>query len=243
MKKKNVMALALLGFALMACQQTKKDVVAETSHKPAFEVQDCDLTLGGIHFTKMINGADKQVSEKDGIVRFTAPEGTDLFIDPDGGKLTQTSAKVLFTEIDNTKPFTFSARIKPGFTKAGLYNQGNLMVLANDTLWQKFCFEQDERGKHRVVTVRTVGTSDDNNNEVITQDFIYYKISSDTHTIASYYSLDGKEWQMVRLYKNNYPKNLLVGFSSLAPQKGECVSEFSELRLSTETVGDFRMGE
>ena len=48
---------------------------------------------------------------------------------------------------------------------------------------------------------------------------------------------------MVRLYKNNYPKNLLVGFSSLAPQKGECVSEFSELRLSTETVGDFRMGE
>ena len=62
MKKKNVIALALLGFALMACQQTKKDVVAETSHKSAFDVQDCDLTLGGIHFTKMINGADKQVS-------------------------------------------------------------------------------------------------------------------------------------------------------------------------------------
>lgn len=153
MKKKNVMALALLGFALMACQQTKQEAVAETSRKPAFEVQDCDLTLGGIHFTKMINDADKQVSEMDGIVRFTAPEGTDLFIDPDGGKLTASTAKVLFTEIDNTKPFTFSARIKPGFTKAGLYNQGNLMVLANDTLWQKFCFEQDERGKHRVVTV------------------------------------------------------------------------------------------
>lgn len=32
------------------------------------------------------------------------------------------------------------------------------------------CFEQDERGNHRVVTVRT---------------------------IASYYSLDGKEWQML----------------------------------------------
>ena len=36
-------------------------------------------------------------------------------------------------------------------------------------------FEQDERGKHRVVTVRTVGTSDDNNHEVIKQDNIYYK--------------------------------------------------------------------
>ena len=94
-----------------------------------------------------------------------------------------------------------------------------------------------------MVTVRTVGTSDDNNHEVITQDFIYYKISSDTHTIASYYSLDGKEWQMVRLYKNNYPKNLLVGFSSLAPQKGECVSEFSELSKSTDNVSDFRLGD
>ena len=39
--------------------------------------------------------------------------------------------------------------------------------------------------------------------------------------IASYYSLDGKEWQMVRLYRNNYPKNLKVGISSQAPQKGQ----------------------
>ena len=64
-----------------------------------------------------------------------------------------------------------------------------------------------------------------------------------TRTIASYYSLDGKEWQMVRLYRNNYPKDLKVGICSQAPQKGVCVSEFSELSLSTETVGDFRMGE
>ena len=146
------------------------------------------------------------------------------------------------TTIDNTKPFTFSGRLKPGFTEDGLYNAANLMVVANDTLWQKFCFEQDERGKHRVVTVRTVGTSDDNNHEVIEQDNIYYKISSDTHTIASYYSLDGKEWQMVRLYKNNYPKELYIGICSQAPVKGECVSEFSELSLSTDNVGDFRLG-
>ncbi len=233
--------MAFSALALAACQQTKNKTT-DTSYKPAFEIESCNVTLGGIHFTKMINGADRQVSEKNGIISFTAPEGTDLFIDPDGGKLTQTSAKILFTEVDNSQPFTFSARIKPTFTKEGLYHQGNLVVLANDTLWQKFCFEQDERGNHRIVTVRTVGTSDDNNHEVVNQDFVYYKISSDTHTIASYYSLDGKEWQLVRLYKNCYPKHLLVGFSSLAPVKGECVSEFSELSKSTDNVSDFRMG-
>ncbi len=240
MKKVIIMSLAAL--ALVACQQTKKNQTTESNEKTAFQVENCDITLGGIHFTKMINGADKQVSEKDGIIRITASEGTDFFIDP-VGKLTKTNAQVLFTEIDNTKPFTFSARIKPGFTEDGVYNQGNLMVLGNDTLWQKICFEQDERGKHRVVTVRTVGTSDDNNHDVIAQDFIYYKISSDTHIIGSYYSLDGKEWQLVRLYKNNYPKNLLVGFSSLAPRKGECVCEFSELSKFTNNVSDFRLGE
>ena len=180
-------------------QNNAEGTTADSVQTSVMSFQDCDLTLGGIHFTKMLNGA--------------------------------------------AKPFTVSARMKPGFTSDGLYHAADLIVMANDTLYQKFCFEQDERGKHRVVTVRTIGTSDDNNHEVVSQDFIYYKISSDTRTIASYYSLDGKEWQMVRLYRNNYPKDLKVGICSQAPQKGVCVSEFSELSLSTETVGDFRMGE
>lgn len=241
MKSKTLLASALAIFSLMACTPSSEKATDNT-HKPAFQIQDCDVELGGIHFTKMINDADKQVSQTDAVIRFVAPEGTDLFIDPNEGKLTKSTAKILLTEIDNTKPFTFTGRLKPGFTADGLYNAANLMVVANDTLWQKFCFEQDERGKHRVVTVRTVGTSDDNNHEVIGQEYIYYKISSDTHTIASYYSLDGKEWQMVRLYKNDYPQKLYIGICSQAPSKGECISEFSELSLSTDNVEDFRLG-
>ena len=177
---------------LASCNNSSKQNNAEGTTAVSVQTsvmsfQDCDLTLGGIHFTKMLNGADKHVSEKDGIITFVAPEKTDLFIDPNDAKLTANTAKVLFAEVDNTKPFTFSARMKPGFTSDGLYHAADLIVMANDTLYQKFCFEQDERGKHRVVTVRTVGTSDDNNHEVVSQDFIYYKISSDTRTIASYY--------------------------------------------------------
>lgn len=242
MNSKNLMVSALTIFSLTACTPSSEEA-KEDIYEAAFRIEDCDVELGGIRFSKMVNNADKQVSLTDSVIRFTAPEGTDLFIDPNDGKLTKSTAKILLTEIDNTKPFTFSGRLKPGFTEDGLYNAANLMVVANDTLWQKFCFEQDERGKHRVVTVRTVGTSDDNNHEVIEQDNIYYKISSDTHTIASYFSLDGKEWQMVRLYKNNYPKELYIGICSQAPVKGECISEFSELSLSTDNVGDFRLGD
>ena len=166
---------------LASCSNSSKQEKAEGSSADSVQTsvmsfQDCDLTLGGIHFTKMLNEADKQVSEKAGVITFVAPEKTDLFIDPNDAKLTANTAKVLFTEVDNTKPFTFSAKMKPGFTPDGLYHAADLIVMANDTLYQKFCFEQDERGKHRVVTVRTVGTSDDNNHEVVNQDFIYYKI-------------------------------------------------------------------
>ena len=91
----------------------------EVGYKPTVEFQDCDVWLNGIHFTKMINDADKQVTEKEGIIIFTSPENTDIFNDPDDGKLTQATAKVLFIEVDNSKPFTFQARIKPGFTPNG----------------------------------------------------------------------------------------------------------------------------
>ena len=147
------------------------------------------------------------------------------------------------SDLDNSKPFTFSAKVRPGFTSDGTYNAADLLVFANDSLYQKLCFEQDERGNHRVVSVRTVGTSDDNNHDVISEDSVYLKISSDTETIASYYSIDGKEWYMVRLYKNSYPANLLLGIASQAPVKGECTSVFSDMVLSQDNVSDFRMGE
>lgn len=52
---------------------------------------------------------------------------------------------------------------------------------------------------HRVVTVRTQGTSDDDNHDKLDTTSVYLKISSDTRTIASYYSIDKKKWHMVRL--------------------------------------------
>lgn len=72
---------------LASCSNSSKLEKADSSsadsvQAPVMSFQDCDLTLGGIHFTKMLNEADKQVSEKAGVITFVAPEKTDLFIDP-----------------------------------------------------------------------------------------------------------------------------------------------------------------
>lgn len=204
---------------------------------------ECDIKLNDIHFTKSINGADTLISLSQGSkVTFRAGEKKDFFVDPDN-KLSNNTAPILLAKVDNKKPFTLVSKVKPTFSKAGLYNAGVLYIYVHDNFWQKHCFEQDERGQHRVVTVRTIGTSDDNNHDVVAQEEIYMKISSDTRTVASYYSLDGKNWQMVRLYQNNYPADIWVGISTQCPVDKGTESDFSEISLSQKAVTDFRMGE
>ena len=249
MKRTVLYGAFLVGcLSLAACQQHKESKtsepdltgkVAETS-----QITDCEIKVGDVTFTKSINGADTCVTIlADGGLEFNCPGGLDFFCDPNEGKLSNNTLPVLLIPTDNTKPFTLTAKVTPEFTSDGLYNAADLFVYVNDTLWQKLAFEQDEYGNHRIVTVRTQGTSDDNNHDKIDAKSVYMKISSDTRTIASYYSLDKKEWHMGRLYRNEYPDQIYLGISSQCPQHGGCTSLIEDITISHDNVGDFRMGE
>jgi len=100
----------------------------------------------------------------------------------------------------------------------------------------------DERNKVRIVTVRTIGTSDDNNHDVIEAKSVYMKISSDTKTIAFYYSLDNKTWQLVRLFRNEFPAAVWLGVSAQSPLGNGTSAVFEELSLTKRSVSDFRLG-
>lgn len=248
--KKTIIYQAILTGSLMlaACQpqnRTTQNEVGQTeSAGVTSRITDCNVTLGDVTFTHSINGADTCISLlADGALEFRCAEGLDFFCDPNEGKLSNNTLPVLLIPTDNTKPFTLTAKVTPEFTAEGLYNAADLFVYVNDTLWQKLAFEQDEYGNHRIVSVRTQGTSDDSNHDKIDAPSVYMKISSDTRTIASYYSLDKKEWHMVRLYRNYYPDLIYLGISSQCPQRGGCTSRIEEVTLSHDNVGDFRMGE
>ncbi|UOQ68254.1 DUF1349 domain-containing protein [Hymenobacter volaticus] len=210
---------------------------ARVSGKP------CDIKLANIHFTKAVNGADTLTKVDDkGRMAFRVGEKKDFFCDPNDNKLSNNTAPILLAKVDNTKPFTLVSKVIPGFTEKGLYNAGVLYIYVNDRRWQKHCFEQDERGNHRIVSVRTIGTSDDNNHDVVKSPSAYMKISSDTRTVASYYSLDNKTWQLVRLYKNDYPAEIWMGLSAQCPVDTGTVSYFEEVSLTQNSVTDFRLG-
>ncbi len=236
-----------MSIALIACRPQSQEIqpeVASDDTPSRNNVTECMVATQDVTFTHALNNADKYAKVLDnGTLEFKCPEGLDFFIDPNEGKLTNTTLPALLTKVDNTKPFTLTAKVTPEFTPEGLYNAADLLVYANDSLWQKLCFEQDEYGMHRIVSVRTKGTSDDNNHDKLDVLSVFLKISSDTHTIASYYSIDNNEWHMVRLYENYYPDSLLVGVSSQCPKRGSCTSLIEDITLNVDNVKDFRMGK
>lgn len=200
----------------------------------------CDITIGGVRFTTAKNKEAGKIEVSGDTLKFVAGAQTDFFRSPDGSVVN--SSPVIFTEIDNTKPFTFTARVNPRFTESGTYSAGVLYAYENDMHNQKLCFEQSEDGLHRVVTVRTNGTSDDNNHQIISNGEVYMRLSSDGKTLGSYYSEDGTEWHMARLYKNDFPEKLLLGISSQSPKDDEHICYFTEVSLVDKPTADFRNG-
>ena len=68
------------------------------------------------------------------------------------------------------------------------------------------------------------------------------KISSDTKTVGLYYSLDKKNWQLIRLFRNDYPASIWVGISTQSPV-GEGTTAISEdISLTKQSISDFRLG-
>lgn len=200
--------------------------------------QPADIRVEGIAFTRSINDAAGNTVTNGNSLTLTSGPKQDNFRDPNG--TVSKNARILLTRIDNSKPFTFTARVTPGLSET--YDAGTLYVWAKEDLWLKMAMELDERHKARIVTVRTSGTSDDNNHDIVQARSVYMKISSDTKTIGFYYSLDNEEWQLVRLYKNEYPSQIWLGVSAQSPTGRGTTATFADMAIAKSSVSNFRMG-
>jgi regulation of enolase protein 1 (concanavalin A-like superfamily) len=227
--KKQLSALSLLLLSFTARQASPENMKTE----------ECRITMPGITFTRSLNGAAAHAKVEDGRLTLASEARRDNFRDPDG-KLSNNTAPLLLTEVDNKQPFTLTAKVTPTFLKT--YDAGTLYIYVKEDLWLKMAMEMDERNKTRMVSVRTIGTSDDNNHDVIEAKSVYMKISSDTKTIGFYYSLDNKSWQLIRLFKNDYPASIWVGISTQSPLGEGTSAVFEEISLTKQSIMDFRLG-
>lgn len=245
--KKVYIIWTLAGILMTGCAGNASDKNVEPKDSAiqqnveSSNLSSCEVKIGDIKFDKAKNQTNGTVTVSNDSLIFIAGPQTDYFRSPDGSVVN--NSPVIFTEIDNTRPFTFTAKVNPQFTDGGTYSAGVMYVYENDAHSQKVCFEQDEYGEHRVVTVRTVGTSDDNNHQSIPSNTVYMRLSSDGTTLGTYYSEDGKEWHMARLYKNDFPEKLLLGLSSQSPKDNKHICYFTEVTLVNKATTDFRNGK
>jgi regulation of enolase protein 1 (concanavalin A-like superfamily) len=198
------------------------------------------IALPGITFTRALNGAAQNAAVAGGRLTLKSDAKRDNFIDPDG-KLSNSTAPVLLAPVDNTKPFTWTEKLTPQFLAT--YDAGATYIWVKDNLWLKFAMERSEDGRIRIVSVRTNSTSDDNNHDVVTAKSVTMKISSDTKTVGFYYSLDGKKWQLIRLFKNDYPAKLWLGVSAQSPTGKGNSAVFENIALTHKAITNFRLGE
>jgi uncharacterized protein len=214
-------------------------VISSCNNNPVEKGEECSVKIPGIEFTKSLNNAKTLATVEGGKLVLRSNAKSDNFNDPDG-KLSNSTAPVLLTKIDNSKPFTFTAKVTPAFIDT--YDAGTMYVYLNNKWWFKFAFEKDERRRTRIVTVRTIETSDDNNHDVVDSAGVYMKISSDTKTIGFYYSPDKETWQLVRLFRNDYPVEAWIGVSTQSPIGNGITATFEECTLTQSSIKDFRMG-
>ncbi|HEX4372017.1 MAG TPA: DUF1349 domain-containing protein, partial [Puia sp.] len=131
------------------------------------------IPLGfNMQFDTSMNNADKQMMKDKDSITLTSTKETDFFIEP-GGAYEKFDAPLLMKKVDNTKPFTLTAELKPEHIVK--YDAGMLFIFVDEKHWVKFAFEADERMNTRVVTVRTNETSDDNNHEIVKDSIIFLK--------------------------------------------------------------------
>jgi regulation of enolase protein 1 (concanavalin A-like superfamily) len=196
--------------------------------------------LSGIDFTLALNGAEALVKREGDRLVLSSPAKRDNFRNPDGSDAV-INAPMLLSQIDNTQAFTLTARVKPSLDST--YDAGALYIWVREDRWLKMAMERDERQRTRLVSVRTEGTSDDNNHDVVTAGSVYMRISSDTRTVGFYYSLDNDQWQLIRLYRNAYPERIWLGISSQSPVGDGNTTTFDALSLTQTAIADFRLGK
>lgn len=190
---------------------------------------------------KWLNESKMSVSENE--ISIDAPGHTDWFRNPvpsSNAKLDEPVANAPFFYREVTGDFVFCAQVRPNH--ANVYDAGALMVIENDTLWTKLAFEASDFGTTAAVCVVTNEVSDDANGCDIEQKNIWLKIVRVGNVFSTHYSLDGKEYHMVRLFHLPVSEKIKVGIEAQCPTGEGNTIVFRDIRLEHKTVHDLRKG-
>jgi regulation of enolase protein 1 (concanavalin A-like superfamily) len=167
----------------------------------------------------------------------TAGARTDLFCDPQTGAATSNAPRLLTAAPPGD--FQLSARVEVGF--GSTYDAGVLLLWAGEDTWAKLCFELSPQGQPMIVSVVTIGRSDDANGFTVDGPAVWLRISGLRGAYAFHASTDGEWWHLIRHFTLG-AKGVEVGFEVQSPLGEGCRATYTEVAYRAYSLNDLRDG-
>lgn len=181
---------------------------------------------------------------KDGVLTVYAPAQTDYFNSPvkENGFFPNpvANASLYYTEL--TGDFVFKTKVALEYKN--LYDAAALLVYENENVWAKLALENSDLPcrKPAVVSVVTNRISDDCNGPVMAGNSVWFQISRVDDCFAFHYSVDGVEYNMVRVFTLPVGQTVKVGFEAQAPMGEGGNRYYSEISIENKRVENIRAG-
>ena len=191
---------------------------------------------------KWIN--ESSAEYKDGMLTVYAPANTDYFNSPvkENGFFPNpvANASLYYTEL--TGDFVFKTKVALEFKD--FYDAAALLVYENENVWAKLALENSDLPcrKPAVVSVVTNRISDDCNGPVMNGNTVWFQISRVDDCFAFHYSVDGEEYNMVRVFSLPVGQTVKVGFEAQAPMSEGGNRYYSEISIENKRVENIRAG-
>jgi regulation of enolase protein 1 (concanavalin A-like superfamily) len=210
------------------------------------------LKIPGVPFPLTASPADLwRADDAAGTVTVSAQARSDIFIDPASSSAGAGAGAALNAESMLNAPtllgeapegdFQLSARVSVDF--AATFDAGVLLLWADERHWGKLCFEYSPAGEPMIVSVVCRGVADDANAFVVPGRTAWLRISRIDQVYAYHASLDGRSWQMIRVFTlADQTSGDRIGFEGQSPTGDGCSATFDQIRFLPERLGELRDG-
>ena len=161
----------------------------------------------------------------------------DFFRDP-AGVHNKDDAPYLWTQVSGD--FVAVAHFRPAFTTT--WDAGAILARVDDEHWAKLCFEKTDLGTTAAVSVVTRGISDDANGANVTVPDLWLQLLRMGEVFGMHYSLDGQNWQMVRVFHLAGPAAMKVGVVAQCPAGPGTTLDILHFSIEARRVQNLRAG-
>lgn len=173
----------------------------------------------------------------EGGMRVRVPGKVDYFRDPAGLHVKEDAPYLWLSATGN---FVARAHVRPAW--ATTWDAGALMAWADPSHWCKLCYERTDLGTTAAVSVVTNGLSDDANGANLSVPDLWLQLCRVGNVFGMHYALDGKKWQMVRVFQLPVAETMRVGLVAQCPAGPGAEIGFLHFSVEARTVQQLRAG-